>query len=170
MHRSHRGIGIHADLFRRMATVHGEIRVGSLILKGQPSRSVTVEAIRDQNQKEVQRGDQGGSMAARVTEKERREIEKGVRRQEPAFTGSHTLDQEISSIVPALDRSVTLSARGALLSDLTGSRGTVKGCVSSVAQTKMVGQASVLPRRKMVTRGKTRGPISFPRVTLKSCV
>ena len=140
------------------------------MLKGQPSRSVTVEAIRDQNRKEVQRGDQGGCMSARVTEKERREIEKGVRRQEPAFTGSHTLDQESSSMVPTLEHSVILSDRGASLSGLTGSRGTVKVCVSSVAQTKMVGQASALPRQRMVARGKTRGLISFPRVMLKSCV
>ena len=32
------------------------------------------------------------------------------------------------------------------------------------------GKASVLPRQRMVTRGKTRGLISFPRVMLKSCV
>ena len=95
-------------------------------------------------------------MAARVTEKERREIEKGVRRQEPAFTGSHTLDQESSSMVPTLEHSVILSVRGAWLSGLTGSRGTVKVCVSSVAQTRMVVQASALPRQRMVTRGKTR--------------
>ena len=143
------------------------MRAGTIIQKARPSGNVRGVVSREQDRK-VGPKDLRKERAARVTETERRETGKVARKQAPVSIELLILDQGSFSMGRTRELSVTQSVKGASLSALTGIRRTVRVCAMSVERTRMVEQASVLPRRGMDTRGMTRGLISSPRVMQRS--